>query len=209
MESNSKNKGKKNSIYMKNLLHRKVILPFNVIGNNMKQNILLELKNNLEGKCRPGHFNGVATIVERLLKIVKPKYAFFGEKDLQQLSIIKQLVKDKNINTVIIGCKTIREKNGLAKSSRNKLLSKSDIEKSAGIYQQLLFCKKNFNTIPLHELKNQVLKKLKKLGFRIDYFEFIDLNTFSIQTEKRNKIKYAACIAVIISEVRLIDNIIL
>ena len=91
------------------------------------------LENNLEGKCRPGHFHGVATIVEKLLKIVKPKYAFFGEKDLQQLSIIKQLVKDKNINTVIIGCETIREKNGLAKSSRNKLLSKSNMEKSAAI----------------------------------------------------------------------------
>jgi len=167
------------------------------------------LDNNLEGKHRPRHFNGVATIVEKLLKIVKPKYAFFGEKDLQQLSIIKQLVKDKKINTVIIGCETIREKNGLAKSSRNKLLSKSDIEKSAGIYQQLLFCKKNFNTIPLNELKNQVLKKLKKLGFKIDYFEFIDLKTFSIQTEKISGKKYAACIAVIISEVRLIDNIIL
>jgi len=167
------------------------------------------LDNNLEGKHRPGHFNGVATIVEKLLKIVKPKYAFFGEKDLQQLSIIKQLVKDKNINTEIIGCKTIREKNGLAKSSRNKLLSKSNMEKSAAIYQQLLFCKKNFNAIPLHDLKNQVLKKLKKLGFKIDYFEFIDLKTFSIQIEKRSGIKYAACIAVIISEVRLIDNIIL
>ena len=167
------------------------------------------LDNNLEGKHRPGHFNGVATIVEKLLKIVKPKYAFFGEKDLQQLSIIKQLVKDKNINTVIIGCETIREKNGLAKSSRNKLLSKSNMEKSAAIYQQLLFCKKNFNAIPLHDLKNQVLKKLKKLGFKIDYFEFIDLKTFSIQIEKRSGIKYAACIAVIISEVRLIDNIIL
>ena len=167
------------------------------------------LDNNLEGKHRPGHFNGVATIVEKLLKIVKPKYAFFGEKDLQQLSIIKQLVKDKNINTKIIGCKTIREKNGLAKSSRNKLLSKSNIEKSAAIYKQLLFCKRNFNAIPLHELKNQVLKKLNRLGFKIDYFEFIDLKTFSIQTEKRSGIKYAACIAVIISEVRLIDNIIL
>tara|TARA_Y100000746_G_scaffold160895_1_gene138392 strand:+ start:769 stop:1605 length:837 start_codon:yes stop_codon:yes gene_type:complete len=167
------------------------------------------LDNNLEGKHRPGHFNGVATIVEKLLKIVKPKYAFFGEKDLQQLRIVKQLVKDKNINTEIIGCKTIRERNGLAKSSRNKLLSKSNLEKSAAIYQQLLFCKRNFNTIPLHELKNQVLKKLNKLGFRIDYFEFIDLKNFSIQTEKKSGIKYAACIAVIISEVRLIDNIIL
>tara|TARA_Y100000766_G_scaffold281023_1_gene291822 strand:- start:108 stop:944 length:837 start_codon:yes stop_codon:yes gene_type:complete len=167
------------------------------------------LGNNLEGKHRPGHFNGVATIVEKLLNIVNPKYAFFGKKDLQQLSIIKQLVKDKKIETKIIGCETIREKNGLAKSSRNKLLSKSEAKKSALIYKQLLFCKENFNKIPINELKNKVVQNLNNLGFKIDYFEFVDLKTFSIQKEKRKEIKYAACIAVIISRVRLIDNIIL
>ena len=186
---------KNNDVYNKNEVAKKY---------NFKS-----LGNDLEGKYRPGHFNGVATIVEKLLNIIKPQYAFFGQKDLQQLSIIKQLVNDKNINTEIIGCKTIREKNGLAKSSRNKLLSKSDFELSASIYKQLLFCKRNFEKIPFKEIRSHVLSNLKSDGFNIDYFEFIDLKTFAIQKEKIKGIKYAACVAVIISGVRLIDNIIL
>ena len=186
---------KNNDLYNKNEVAKKY--DFKSLGND------------LEGKYRPGHFNGVATIVEKLLNIIKPQYAFFGQKDLQQLSIIKQLVNDKNINTEIIGCKTIREKNGLAKSSRNKLLSKSDFELSASIYKQLLFCKRNFEKIPLKEIRSRVLSNLKSDGFNIDYFEFIDLKTFAIQKEKIKGIKYAACVAVIISGVRLIDNIIL
>ena len=118
-------------------------------------------------------------------------------------------MNDKNINTEIIGCKTIREKNGLAKSSRNKLLSKSDFEISKSIYKQLLFCKRNFEKIPFKEIRSHVLSNLKSDGFKIDYFEFIDLKTFTIQKEKTKVIKYAACVAVIISGVRLIDNIIL
>lgn len=186
---------KNNDLYNKNEVAKKY--DFKSLGND------------LEGKYRPGHFNGVATIVEKLLNIIKPQYAFFGQKDLQQLSIIKQLVNDKNINTEIIGCKTIREKNGLAKSSRNKLLSKSDFELSASIYKQLLFCKRNFEKIPFKEIRSHVLSNLKSDGFKIDYFEFIDLKTFAIQKEKIKGIKYAACVAVIISGVRLIDNIIL
>ena len=186
---------KNNDLYNKNEVAKKY--DFKSLGND------------LEGKYRPGHFNGVATIVEKLLNIIKPKYAFFGQKDLQQLCIIKQLVNDKNINTEIIGCKTIREKNGLAKSSRNKLLSKADFELSSSIYKQLLFCNRNFEKIPLKEIRSRVLLNLKSDGFNIDYFEFIDLKTFAIQKEKIKGIKYAACIAVIISDVRLIDNIIL
>lgn len=186
---------KDNDLYSKNEVAKKY--DFKSLGKD------------LEGKYRPGHFNGVATIVEKLLNIINPKYAFFGQKDLQQLSIIKQLINDKNINTEIIGCKTIREKNGIAKSSRNKLLSKSDFEISTSIYKQLLFCKRNFEKIPLKEIRSHVLSNLKSDGFKIDYFEFIDLKTFTIQKEKIKGIKYAACVAVIISGVRLIDNIIL
>ena len=186
---------KNNDLYNKNEVAKKY--DFKILGKN------------LEGKYRPGHFNGVATIVEKLLNIIKPQYAFFGQKDLQQLCIIKQLVNDKNINTEIIGCKTIREKNGIAKSSRNKLLSKSDFEISKSIYKQLLFCKRNFEKIPFKAIRSHVLSNLKSDGFNIDYFEFIDLKTFAIQKEKTEGIKYAACVAVIISGVRLIDNIIL
>ena len=163
----------------------------------------------LEGKFRPGHFNGVATIVEKLLKIVQPHYAFFGEKDLQQLFIIKKLVEIKKIKTKIIGCPTIREKSGLAKSSRNKQLSKKDIIKSSNIYLQLLFAKENYSKISFKEIKEKVKQNLEKLNFEISYFEFVDINTFEFHQTKVNGVQYAACIAVVISNVRLIDNIIL
>ena len=167
------------------------------------------LEKKLEGKYRPGHFNGVATIVEKLFNIIQPNYAFFGEKDLQQLFIIKKLVEIKKIKTKIIGCSTIREKSGLAKSSRNQLLSKTDFKKSSNIYKQLLFTKANYTTKSFKEIKNRVKQNLKKLNFEIDYFEFIDVKTLEIHKRKLKGVQYAVCIAVVVSKIRLIDNIIL
>ena len=167
------------------------------------------LENILEGKYRPGHFNGVATIVEKLFNIIKPNYAFFGEKDLQQLFIIKKLVEIKKIKTKIIGCPTIREKSGLAKSSRNQLLSNTDFKKSSNIYEQLLFTKKNYKTKSFNEIKDRVKHNLNNLNFEIDYFEFIDMKTLEIHKRKLKGVQYAACIAVVVSKIRLIDNIIL
>ena len=163
----------------------------------------------LEGQYRPGHFDGVATIVEKLFNIIEPDCAFFGEKDLQQLYVIKQLVKDLNIKTQIIGCPTIRENNGLAKSSRNQLISKEDLEKSSIIFKQLQYCKNNFKKLSFEKLKKTVIHNIECLNFKIDYFEFIELDTFTIQNKKIEGQQYAACIAVIVSGVRLIDNIIL
>ena len=163
----------------------------------------------LEGQYRPGHFDGVATIVEKLFNIIEPDYAFFGEKDLQQLYVIKQLVKNLNIKTQIIGCPTIRENNGLAKSSRNQLISKEDLEKSSIIFKQLQYCKNNFTKLSFEKLKKTVIHNIECLNFKIDYFEFIELDTFTIQNKKIEGKQYAACIAVIVSGVRLIDNIIL
>ena len=167
------------------------------------------LENVLEGKYRPGHFNGVATIVEKLFNIIKPNYAFFGEKDLQQLFIIKKLVDIKKINTKIIGCPTIREKSGLAKSSRNQLLSKTDFKKSSTVYEQLIFTKANYTTKSFKEIKYIVNQNLKKLNFEINYFEFIDMKTLEIHKRKLKGVQYAVCIAVVVSKIRLIDNIIL
>ena len=167
------------------------------------------LEKKLEGKYRPGHFNGVATIVEKLFNIIQPNYAFFGEKDLQQLFIIKKLVEIKKIKTKIIGCPTIREKSGLAKSSRNKLLSKIDFKKSSNIYEQLLFTKANYKTKSFIEIKDRVKHNLKNLNFEIDYFEFIDMKTLEIHKRKLKGVQYAVCIAVVVSKIRLIDNIIL
>ena len=163
----------------------------------------------LEGQYRPGHFDGVATIVEKLFNIIEPDYAFFGEKDLQQLYVIKQLVKNLNIKTQIIGCPTIRENNGVAKSSRNQLISKEDLEKSSIIFKQLQYCKNNFTKLSFEKLKKTVIQNIECLNFKIDYFEFIELETFTIQNNKIEGQQYAACIAVIVSGVRLIDNIIL
>jgi len=164
----------------------------------------------LEGKYRPGHFNGVATVVEKLLNIVNPQMVFFGEKDLQQLMIIKELVKQNNISTRVIGCPIIREKNGLAKSSRNQHLSKTDRESCGIIYKQLLLFNNLFKKTDLEVLKKQIITNItsnKKI--EIEYLELVNLDTFQIENDIKNNMNYACCIAVSISGVRLIDNIIL
>ena len=164
----------------------------------------------LEGKYRPGHFNGMATIVEKLLNIVKPQMVFFGEKDLQQLMIIKELVKQNNISTKVIGCPIIREENGLAKSSRNQHLSKTDREYCGIIYKQLLLFNNLFKKTDLEVLKKQIITNItsnKKI--EIEYLELVNLDTFQIENNIKNNMNYACCIAVSISGVRLIDNIIL
>ena len=164
----------------------------------------------LEGSYRPGHFNGVATIVEKLLNIIKPQKIFFGEKDLQQLMIIKNLIKQKNILTQVIGCPTIREENGLAKSSRNQHLSKIDREQCGVIYKQLLVFKHLFEKMDISELKNQIIINITNGNkINIEYFELINMDTFESVEAYHKNIKYAVCIAVTISGVRLIDNIIL
>ena len=164
----------------------------------------------LEGKYRPSHFNGVATIVEKLLNIINPQKIFLGEKDLQQLMIIKNLVRQKNLLTDVIGCPTIREKNGLAKSSRNQHLSKIDREHCGVIYKQLLAFKYLFKKMDLSELKKQIIINITDGNkINIEYFELINIDTFESVEAYHKNIKYAVCIAVNISGVRLIDNIIL
>ena len=164
---------------------------------------------NLEGKYRPGHFDGVATVVDKLFDIVSPSIAFFGEKDLQQLQVIKKLVSITNRKIDIVGVKTTRESNGLAKSSRNKLLSKEEIKVASIIFECLEYCKSNMHLnikkIKLH-IENQFLENQK---IQLEYIEFVELNTFDkIQVWGEEKTN-AVCIAAYINNVRLIDNIIL
>lgn len=163
----------------------------------------------MEGKHRPGHFNGVATIVEKLFRIIKPTKAFFGQKDLQQVQIVKALVKQIKKPIEIISLPTIREKSGLAKSSRNQLLDAIDKKNASFIYKSLLYCKKN---------KSKGVKKLKKYvcelinsnkNIELEYVEFINLEKMETIQDWKGENKSAICIAAYVSGVRLIDNIIL
>lgn len=166
------------------------------------------LENEMEGEFRKGHFDGVGTIVKQLLEIVKPDNAYFGEKDFQQLQIIKKLVEKFKIPVNIVGCKIHREPNGLAMSSRNMRLKPGYIKIAPFIYKTLKSAKKKFGT----ESANQVTEWVKKQFdnqklLKLEYFKIADVNTLKEVKRKSSKKKYRAFIAVYAGDVRLIDNI--
>ncbi len=166
------------------------------------------IENEMEGKHRPGHFDGVGTIVKKLFEIVQPTNAYFGEKDFQQLQIVKKLVAKNNLNVNIIGCPIFREKNGLAMSSRNERLSKTDREEASIIYQTLLLAKEKFGTKSAKEVSEWVKNSLQKnKNITLEYFEIADETTLKTCVKKSKDKKYRAFIAVFIDNIRLIDNI--
>ena len=167
------------------------------------------LTTGLEGKFRPGHFDGMATIIEKLLNIIKPTIAFFGQKDLQQLYIVKDLAEQMQSNTLIEGVETVRGKSGLAKSSRNKLLSESSKKEASLIYNCLNYCKNNKED-GVSKLKIYIQQEfLKHENFTLEYAEFVALNTMLPINDWGRVNKNAVCISAYHSGVRLIDNIIL
>jgi len=175
----------------------------------VKDFIFGTLANSMEGKFRPGHFNGMATIVEKFFNLIKPTKSFFGQKDLQQLQIVKELVKQMKSAIKIKGIATVREKNGLALSSRNNLLSKKGKHRASLIYYCLKYCLKNKEKgIP--ELKEYVHSQFnQQQHLTLEYCQIVSLNTMLPITKWQSKNKNAICIAAYIEEVRLIDNIIL
>ena len=166
----------------------------------------LELQ--MEGKHRVGHFDGVGTIVKKLLEIVQPKRAYFGEKDFQQLQIVKKLVAKYKIPVTIIGCPIYREVNGLAMSSRNERLSIESRKKASIIYKTLQEAKVLFQTHSASETEEFVVKLFEKNpDFELEYFEIADeKNLLPCKRKNKNK-KYRGFIAAFIDNVRLIDNI--
>ena len=178
-------------------------------NETVKEYMFGDITKIMEGKYRPGHFNGVATIVEKLFHIINPQKAFFGEKDLQQLQIIKKLVNQKKLNIDVIGMPTIREKNGLAKSSRNQLLSEKEKKEATLIYRSLLYCKENMH-LGIHKLKKHVKKQINSNKYiNLEYIEFVETKDMKrIEKFDYNK-SNAICIAAYVNEIRLIDNIIL
>ena len=172
-------------------------------GEEIKKHNLGEITEIMEGRVRPGHFDGVATVVEKLLYMFKPNNAYFGEKDFQQLLLIKALVRKIKLDVNIIGCETIRESDGLAMSSRNKFLNKSERKCAGRIIELLGKAKKMYKTSSLKAIKSDILKQAYSIdNLKIEYFEILDVSDFL-----KDKKEIRAFIACRIGNTRLIDNI--
>ncbi len=166
------------------------------------------LGNVMEGAFREGHFNGVATIVKRLFEIIKPTRAYFGEKDFQQLKIIKNLVSQHKIPVKIIGCPIFREKDGLAMSSRNQLLSKENRVAAPFIYKTLKKVKKKFKTEEIAKINTWVIQKFNNHPhLKLEYFTIANAKTLEEVSEKKTGKKHRVFIAVFAGKIRLIDTL--
>ena len=169
------------------------------------------LDNVMEALHRPGHFNGVARVVTRLFDIVKPDIAFFGLKDLQQVAVIKELVRQTGYKVRISGNPIIREPDGLAMSSRNRFLETETRKRASVIYKTIYAASEMFNKLDIPEIKEYVRKNIEKAGnFSVEYFEVVDDKEFIPVTKKSEMKKgkqYFGCIAVRAGKIRLIDNI--
>ncbi len=160
----------------------------------------------MEGKMRPGHFNGVATVVEKLLRMFNPTNAYFGEKDFQQLILIKSLVREQKLKVNIIGCKTIREDDGLAMSSRNKLLNNTERESASHIIKLLKKARQLYKSSTIEETKRNILKDALMIeNLNLEYFEIHDTSDLSGFFEQEKEIR--AFIACKVGNIRLIDNV--
>ena len=165
------------------------------------------LENEMEGKFRPGHFNGVGTVVEELFRQVKPDNAYFGDKDYQQLAIIKKLVEKLNLAIKIHGVPIYREKNGLAMSSRNKRLDHEQCEAAKVIYETLVKVNDWFRIITVSEIYQRVKDIFEnQRGMVLEYFEIAEEATLKETDFFYKDRNYRAFIVVFVGDVRLIDN---
>ncbi len=162
----------------------------------------------MEGKFRDGHFDGVGTILDYFFSTLKPTNAYFGEKDFQQLQIVKKLVSKYNLDVNIIGCEIFREASGLAMSSRNTRLTDTGKTEASFIYKTLLQAKKKFGTKSASKVEEWVTKQFaKNKHFKLEYVTIAEVTTLKTVKRKSKKQKYRIFIAAFIDNVRLIDNI--
>lgn len=166
------------------------------------------IENIMEGKYRPGHFQGVAKVVDILFNIIKPNNAYFGLKDFQQIAIIKKLVKITNSKVNIVSCPIIREKNGLAMSSRNVRLTSEKRQQASVIYNTISKLNEFINKNDISEFKKWATSEINsRKDFKIEYIEIVDTETLELISSIKNHKSITCCIAVFCEEVRLIDNI--
>lgn len=178
---------------------------------NHKQYDLGQLETLLEGKFRPGHFQGVCMVVERLLNIVCPGKLYLGQKDYQQCMVITRLIQLMGIekDTTLVVCPTLREPDGLAMSSRNIRLNEEERKRAVAIYNVLTGIKNNLQPSSLINLINKAVEELAAKGFRVDYVEIADAITLEPVTEWDGRQKLVALVAAFNNEVRLIDNMLI
>ena len=177
-------------------------------GLNTKQYQLNGIDKVLEGRKRPGHFDGVCTIVHRLFSIVKPNTAYFGEKDFQQVAVIRQMVNSLSLAVKIKTGETIREKDGLAKSSRNTLLSVSQRQKANYVYASLQKIKSLYGKVDCTQLKEIIKDDVNQVqDMQLDYVEIVNPHSFRPLQGQGAKEEAVALIAVFLGKVRLIDNL--
>jgi pantoate--beta-alanine ligase len=166
------------------------------------------LEKQMEGEFRPGHYNGVGTVVKRLFEIIQPTNAYFGEKDFQQLQIVKKLVEKLTLNVNIVECPIFREKNGLAMSSRNERLTENEKKEAALIYKILKVSRSKFKSSSAAAISNWVEKTLQNHKLiHLEYFQIAEESSLLPCLRKNKNTKYRAFIAVFINNIRLIDTI--
>ena len=175
-------------------------------GAKAKKYTLQGLDKPMEGMYRPGHFDGVSTVVKRLFTLLQPDIAYFGQKDFQQLQIVSLLAKPLGIE--IRSMPTVREANGLAMSSRNSRLSDEGREKAKMIYATLQMVKSNFSSLNIDALKTMAIQKLSEAPqMELEYFEIVAEHNLNVVQSKAKGVSYRAFVAVVVEGTRLIDNI--
>ena len=182
---------------------------YDLYGDNVKHDFFnfdgLELI--MEGSIRRNHFNGVATVVKKLIIKFNPSNIYFGEKDFQQIAIIKKLIIKESLNTNLVSCETVREKGGLALSSRNKRLSQKEKIEASLIYKILKEVKSKFKYFSEKVINDHVYNELNNTNFKIEYFFILNEETLKPDKKIVDHNRYRAFIAVRLGKIRLIDNI--
>ena len=164
----------------------------------------------MEGEFRPGHFDGVITIVEKLFRIIAPNKAYFGQKDFQQLAVIRRMTEALKLQVEIIECPTVRENDGLAMSSRNLLLTPEQRTEAPTIYRSLLKGKENLKDQNVEELKQNLINAINRSEcLNVEYVEIADSVSLQPITSWDSSTSVVCCVAVHAGDIRLIDNILL
>lgn len=204
---------KKDIFLLKNISNK--IIVFNPTvkeiysGNIKRENFKFQtLVKHMEGKYRPGHFMGVATIINKLFSIISADKVYFGEKDFQQIRVIEHLTNNRKFSVKIIRCKTVRHRSGLAYSSRNSKLDYSSKKIAANLFKALNFAKQNFEKFDIIKINSMCLNIISKYPeINVEYFTIADENNLIPAKQKQKGVKYRAFIAAYVFGVRLIDNL--